>query len=63
MATNIVTRLEGDKLVIEVDLTQEHGQTSSGKSIKIASIDGNMSVPGRESVKIGLNVYKSARSQ
>jgi hypothetical protein len=58
MGTNIVIRIEGDKLIIEVDLTQEHGLTGSGKSIKIASSEGNMSVPGREDVKIGLNVYK-----
>lgn len=60
MATNMKTRVEGSKLIIEVDLTQEFGLTGSGKSTKIASSDGNMSVPGHEDVKIGLNVYKPA---
>jgi hypothetical protein len=58
MATNIETRVEGNKLIIEVDLTKEYGLTGSGKSVKVASSDGNMSVPGREEIKMGLNVYK-----
>jgi hypothetical protein len=58
MATNIETRVEGNKLIIEVDLTKEYGLTGSGKSVKVASTDGNMAVPGMEAVKFGLNVYK-----
>jgi len=58
MATNIMARLEGDKLILEIDLTQEHGPTGSGKSTKVASSDGNMAVPGREEIKMGINVYK-----
>ncbi len=63
MATNIVTRIEGDKLIMEVDLTQEHGETGSRKSTKVASSDGNMSIPGREDIKIGLNVYKPKQTK
>ena len=63
MATNIETRVENNKLIITVDLTQEHGTTSSGKSTKVASSDGNMAVPGREEIKFGLNVYKPLRSK
>ncbi len=55
---NIQMTVEGDKLVITVDLNQEFGLSSSGKSITIASTEGNISVPGREDVKVGLNVYK-----
>lgn len=61
MATNTIIRVEGDKLIIEVDLTQDHGRTTSGKSTKIASSDGSTSVPGREDVKVNLNVYKPIR--
>jgi hypothetical protein len=50
--------VEGNKLIITVDLNQEFGLSSSGKSITIASTEGNISVPGREDVKVGLNVYK-----
>ena len=55
---NIQMNVEGDKLIIVVDLNQEFGLSSSGKSITIASTEGNISVPGREDVKVGLNVYK-----
>jgi len=44
--------------VITVDLSKEFGESKSGKSITIASTDGNVSVPGREEVKIGVNVYR-----
>jgi hypothetical protein len=50
--------VDGDKLMLIVDLSQEFGPSASGKSITIASTEGNISVPGYEEVKIGLNVYK-----
>jgi hypothetical protein len=55
---NVDMKLEGNLLTIEVDLTKEFGPSSSGKTIIIASTEGNQSVPGSENVKIGLNVYK-----
>lgn len=54
---NVELRVEGSKLVITVDLVQEHGPSSSGKSVVIATTAGNVSVPGHE-IKLGLNVYK-----
>lgn len=51
-------RLEGNKLTIEVDVTKEFGLSSSGKSLIIASTEGNVSIPGKEEIKIGLNVYR-----
>ncbi len=46
-------------LTIKIDLSKEFGLSSSGKSIIIASTDGNQSVPApRADVKIGVNVYK-----
>jgi hypothetical protein len=55
---NVTVRVEGNKLVIEVDLTKEIGPSSSGKTILIASSEGNANVPGHEGVKFGLNVYR-----
>ena len=55
---NVEISVTGDKLHIEVDLSQDFGPSSSGKSITIASTEGNKAVPGKEDVKIGLNVYK-----
>ena len=55
---NVEISVDGDKLVIMVDLKQEFGPSSSGKSITIASTEGNISVPGREEIKMGLNIYR-----
>ncbi|MDO8722895.1 MAG: hypothetical protein Q7J31_11850 [Syntrophales bacterium] len=55
---NIEMKLEGNILTIKVDLTKEFGPSSSGKTIIIASTEGNIAVDGREEAKIGLNVYR-----
>ncbi len=55
---NVEMNIEGDMLTIKVDLSKEFGESSSGKSIIIASTEGNQSVPDNEGIKIGLNVYK-----
>jgi hypothetical protein len=49
--------LAGNILTITVDLTKEFGPSSSGKTIIIASTEGNVTVPERDE-KIGLNVYR-----
>ncbi len=57
---NCEMKLEGDILTIKVDLSKEFGKSSSGKSIIIGTTEGNASVPGKEEIKIGLNVYRKA---
>jgi len=54
---NIEMNVTGDILTIKVDLSKTFGKSGSGKSTIIASTEGNVSVPGKEEVKIGLNVY------
>lgn len=49
--------VEGDILIIKVDLSQRFGKSSSGKSIIIASTEGNQAIPGKDDIKIGLNIY------
>ena len=57
---NVAIEVEGSILKIEVDLSKEQGASKSGKSVTIASTDGNVALKGfREDVKIGLNVYRS----
>ena len=59
---NVEMSLEGSILTIKVDLTEEFGPSASGKTIIISSTEGNVPIPGREDVKVGLNVYhKKAR--
>ena len=55
---NVEMKLEGDILTIKVDVTKEFGPSSSGKTMIIASTEGNISIPDKDEVKIGLNVYR-----
>jgi hypothetical protein len=55
---NVNIRIEGSKLIIEVDLSKNLGPSSSGKSTLIAKSGGNVPVPGCKEVLLGLNVYK-----
>lgn len=56
---NVQTKREGDILTITVDLSQDHGPSKSGKTIIVASSQGNAKVEGSEDIKMGLNVYRS----
>jgi len=60
---NVQMSVEDNKLVIVVDLSQQFGLSSSGKSVTIASTEGNVSVPNHEEIKIGLNIYKPRPKQ
>ena len=55
---NVEMKVEGNILTIKVDLTKDFGPSSSGKTTIIASTEGNVAIPEKEEVKIGLNVYK-----
>ena len=58
---NVEMTVEGDILTIKVDLTKEFGPSSSGKTIIIASTEGNISIPDRDE-KVGLNIYKKPQN-
>jgi hypothetical protein len=55
---NVEMSIDGNILTIKVDLSKDFGPSASGKTIIIASSEGNQSIPGKEAVKIGLNVYR-----
>ena len=54
---NVEMTVSGNILTIKVDLTKEFGPSASGKTIIIASTEGNITIPEREE-KVGLNVYR-----
>jgi hypothetical protein len=55
---NVEIKVEGSMLIIKVDLAKTHGASKSGKSIVIATTEGNAAIsPG---VMMGLNIYKKA---
>ncbi|HOJ95236.1 MAG TPA: hypothetical protein PK024_00140 [Methanospirillum sp.] len=55
---NVDMKVEGTILTITVDISKDYGESKSGKSITIASTEGNISIPGHEEIKIGLNIYR-----
>lgn len=59
---NVKWEIKEDKLIIEIDLTQDFGPSKSGKTITIASTRGNQKIEGTNAV-IGLNVYKYPESE
>ena len=59
---NVNLRVDQEKkiLTITVDLSKDFGESKSGKSITIATTEGNVSLEeGFADVKIGLNVYRA----
>ena len=57
---NVEVTVKGTIATITVDLSKEYGPSSSGKTIMVASTEGNMDViPG---VMLGLNVYKKPKA-
>ena len=56
---NVEMKVEGDKLMITVDLTKEYGPSSSGKTIIVASSEGNQTIDYKEGqYKLGLNIFR-----
>jgi len=54
---NVQMTVDRNILTITVDLSKNFGPSSSGKTIIIASTEGNVAIPDREE-KVGLNVYR-----
>ncbi len=59
---NIDMVVEGKTLTIKVDLSKDFGESKSGKSITIATTEGNISIPNNDEIKIGLNIYKKKQA-
>lgn len=56
---NVEMKVDGDKLTIVVDLSKRLGQSSSGKTVVVATTAGNQPIPGYRdtNMKVGLNIY------
>lgn len=54
---NIIFKIENNKLKLEVDLTKNFGKSKSGKSVIVASTEGNLAL-GKDDLKMGFNLYK-----
>ncbi len=60
MTQNVSMKVEGTKLVVEVDISKVLGKSASGKSVSIGTTGGNVAIPGHPEIKLGLNVYRPA---
>ena len=52
---NVAVQMKGKIMTITVDTAKDFGPSKSGKTIIIASTEGNQTVDG---ITIGLNVYR-----
>ncbi len=60
---NVTLENKENKLLIEIDLTQDYGPSKSGKTHIVATTSGNVAVPKNNSIRLGLNVYKYSDSE
>jgi hypothetical protein len=54
---NVKAEVKGDKLVLEINLKEDHGPSKSGKTRIIATTSGNQKIAGTD-VVLGLNCYR-----
>ena len=55
---NVNIKVEGEILKIEIDLATDFGKSKSGKTLVVASSEGNVPVPDHPNMRLGINVYK-----
>jgi len=55
---NVDMKIDGDQLTIKIDLAKNFGDSRSGKTIMVASSEGNQTIDGFDDMKIGLNVFR-----
>lgn len=58
---NVNMEVKDQTLIITVDLSKSFGSSKSGKTIIVASTEGNATVPERDE-KVGLNIYRYQNS-
>lgn len=54
---NVKFAVNGNKLTIEVDLSHRGEKSSTGKTVRVASTEGNVECPEHPAIKVGLNVF------
>ena len=59
---NIEMKLEGDSLLIQIDLSKEYGTSRSGRTIIVASTEGSVPIPFPDvpdGLSLNATLYKS----
>jgi hypothetical protein len=65
---NVELEIQGDTLILRVDLTKECGFTGGGKSVRIGSSEGNVQLwvdgkPHPDKIRFNLNVFRSLKPE
>jgi hypothetical protein len=60
---NVELNTTGSILTIKVDLSKTFGASRSGKTVIIATTEGNVVVDQAQRVSLGLNVYKPTKDR
>ena len=58
---NVQMAVNGNVLTITVALDAQGVPSKTGKTLVLASTHGNVPVPDRPDMRLGLNIYRSAR--
>jgi hypothetical protein len=54
---NIEIKVEKDKMILTVDLKKRLKDSTSGKTVIVASTEGNAKIEGHDGLQFGLNVF------
>lgn len=57
LGENITVEMEGTVAIIKIDTQYRGTRSKSGKSIRVASTEGNRSLPQMPAIKFGINAY------
>lgn len=57
---NLNVSVKGSICTVTFDLTKLQGPSKTGKTTVVATTEGNISIPGHEDVKLGVNAYTTA---
>lgn len=64
MGSGVFYRVEGDELIVKMDLRGNYGPSKSGKTICVASTGGNKEIEGTKfKRKLGLNLFRSPKDE
>ena len=55
---NVAMEIDGDVLIVRINLKERHGRSKSGKTEIVASTGGNVTIKGT-TIKIGINAYEA----
>ncbi len=54
---NVKMSVNGTKLTIEVDLAHRGAKSSTGKTVRVASTEGNIECPENPAIKVSLKIF------